>query len=157
MSSEAVTLDEFVLSQTVARLGIDNTPDATVLSNLRRLARALEQVRTALGGAPVLVRRGYRSLPLSKAVKGASNSAHVVGLAVDFTAPRFGTVLQRAKARAASGVVFDRIVHELGHWVHRAIPAPDPQAQVATLSIMTAGVHTPGLRSRGRGRARTMT
>ena len=43
MLSENFTLDEFVFSQTAARLGIDNTPSPEVLANLKRLAQALEQ------------------------------------------------------------------------------------------------------------------
>jgi zinc D-Ala-D-Ala carboxypeptidase len=150
MLSTNFTLDEFIFSQTAARLGIDNTPPAEVLANLKRLAQALEQVRSALGGAPILISSGYRSPALNRAVKGARNSAHVLGLAVDFTAPRFGTVLQTAKAAAASGVAFDQIIHEFGRWVHLAIPALDQSARAETLTIQVAGVYTPGLRSRSR-------
>lgn len=153
MLSENFTLDEFTFSQTAARLGIDNTPPPEVLANLRRLAQALEQVRSALGGAPILISSGYRSPVLNKAVKGARNSAHVSGLAVDFTVPRFGSVLQTAKAAAASGVAFDQIIHEFGRWVHLAIPALDQEARAETLTIQVAGVYTPGLRSRARSMA----
>ena len=153
MLSENFTLDEFIFSQTAARLGIDNTPPPPMLANLKRLAQALEVVRTALGGAPILISSGYRSPALNKAVKGARNSAHVLGLAVDFTAPRFGSVLQTAKAAAASGVAFDQIIHEFGRWVHLAIPPQDQSARAETLTIQVAGVYVPGLRSRGRGLA----
>ena len=154
MLSENFSLDEFIFSQTATRLGIDNTPPAEVLANLRRLAQTLEQVRSALKGAPIHISSGYRSPALNRVVKGARNSAHVFGLAVDFTAPRFGTVLQTAKAAASSGAAFDQIIHEFGRWVHLAIPAPQQEARAETLSIMVAGVYTPGLR--GRGRTRTM-
>jgi zinc D-Ala-D-Ala carboxypeptidase len=153
MLSDNFTLDEFVFSQTAARLGIDNTPPPPVLANLKRLAQALEVVRSALGGAPILVSSGYRSPALNKAVKGARNSAHVLGLAVDFSAPRFGSVLQTAKAAAASGVAFDQIIHEFGRWVHLAIPAQDQAARAETLTIQVAGVYVPGLRGRPRSSA----
>jgi hypothetical protein len=42
MLSEIFTLDEFVFSQTAARLGIDNSPSPEIVANLRRLAQALE-------------------------------------------------------------------------------------------------------------------
>lgn len=153
MLSDNFTLDEFVFSQTAARLGIDNTPPPEVLANLRRIAQALEHVRNALGSAPILVSSGYRSPALNRAVKGSRNSAHVLGLAVDFTAPRFGTVLRTAKAAAASGAPFDQIIHEFGRWVHMAIPAAGQQARAETLTIQVAGVYTPGLRSRSRSRS----
>ena len=67
-------------------------------------------MRSALG-MPILV-FGYRSSELNMAVKGARNGAHVLGLAVDFTASRFGTVLQTTKAAAACGAPYDQIIHE---------------------------------------------
>jgi hypothetical protein len=149
MLSENFTLDEFVVSQTAARRGIENTLSPEVLANLKRLAQALETVRSALGGVTVLISSGYRAPALNRAVKGARNSAHVLGLAMDFAAPRFGTVLQTAKAAAACGAAHDQIIHEYGRWVHLAIPAVGQQARVETLSIHVAGVYTPGLRSRG--------
>jgi len=147
MLSPNFSLDELVFSQTAARLGIDNTPDAQVLKNLKHLASQLELVRSALGDVPILISSGYRSDAVNIAVGGAAGSQHRSGLAVDFTAPRFGTVLQTAKAVAACGVPFDQVIYEFGKWVHLGVAAPDTQAKGQTLSIMVAGQYVGGLKN----------
>jgi uncharacterized protein YcbK (DUF882 family) len=83
------------ISQTAARMGIDNTPTPEILKNLRIMAAKLEEIRSLLG-VPVLVSSGYRCPALNKAVGGSKGSAHLLGLAADITAPSFGTVLQTA-------------------------------------------------------------
>jgi zinc D-Ala-D-Ala carboxypeptidase len=147
MLSANFSLDEFIFSQTAARSGIDNTPDAATLRNLKHLAEQLEIVREALGKVPILVSSGYRSAALNRAVKGSKSSAHLTGLAVDFTAPRFGTVLQTAKAVAACPIAYDQVIYEFGRWVHLGVTAPGAVAQRELLSIMVAGRYTDGLRN----------
>ncbi len=142
------TLDELVASQTAARKRIDNTPSAEVIQNLRRLAGTLEQVRALLGDTTILVSSGYRSPPLNAAISGSLNSAHMLGLAADFTAPAFGTVLQTARKIASSGIVFDQLIHEYGLWVHIGL-APDggtPRSQ--KLSIFKGSRYLPGIVSK---------
>ncbi len=149
MLSENFSLDELTLSQTAARLGIDNTPDKATLKNLEHLAAQLEIVRKHLGGVSIHISSGYRSPALNRAVKGSAKSAHVLGLAVDFTAPRFGTVLQTSKATAASGIEFDQVIYEYGRWVHLGVSAPGTTAKAELLSIMVAGQFETGLRNVG--------
>ncbi len=149
MLSTNFSLDELIFSQTAARLGIDNMPDKATLKNLEHLAAQLEIVRSHLGGVAILISSGYRSPALNKAVKGSAKSAHISGLAVDFTAPRFGTVLQTSKAAAASGVAFDQVIYEFGRWVHLGVAAPGTTAKAELLSIMVAGQFETGLRNVG--------
>ena len=141
-------LDELVLSQTASRKEIDNTPLPEVVANLKRLARTLELVRDLLGGVPILVSSGYRSPALNKAVGGAKNSAHMSGLAADFTAPAFGSVLQVARKVAASDIVYQQVIHEFGAWVHLAIPPDDTVAQRLTLSIFQDTGYLDGIVAR---------
>jgi hypothetical protein len=147
MLSPNFSLDELVFSQTAARLGIDNTPSAEVLRNLKYLAGQLELVRSALGDVPIVISSGYRCDALNQAIGGAPGSVHRSGLAVDFTAPKFGTVLQTAKAVAKSGVPFDQVIYEFGRWVHLGVAAPGALAKGETLSILVAGQYQPGLRN----------
>jgi zinc D-Ala-D-Ala carboxypeptidase len=140
------TRDEFTLSQTAARLGLDNSPDAQSLKNLKRLAATLEAVRTLLGEVPLVISSGYRSATVNKAIGGASSSAHMTGLAVDFTAPAFGTVLATAKAIAKSGIVFDQMIFEYGRWVHLAIAPEDKDPRAQLLSIGKDHIYQAGLR-----------
>jgi hypothetical protein len=149
MLSANFALEEFTESQTAARKGIDNTPDAATQKNLKALAEALEVVRARLGNVPMRISSGYRSPALNKAVGGSKNSAHMSGLAVDFTAPRFGTVLQTAKAAAASGIEFDQIIYEYGSWVHLGLAAPGETARRQLLSIAKGTGYVDGLKNLG--------
>lgn len=143
--SKHFALDELVFSQTAARLGIDNLPNAQVLANLRHLAAQLELVRSALGNAALVISSGYRCAALNAAVHGARNSAHLTGLAVDFTAPRFGTVLETARAVAACQVPFDQVIYEFGSWVHLGVCPPGGKPKAELLSIAQAGQYRTGL------------
>ena len=58
--TEHFTLDELTSSETAERNGWDNTPNETELANLKRLALFLEDIKTALGGKPIMVSSGYR-------------------------------------------------------------------------------------------------
>lgn len=118
--SEHFTLEELTVSQTAARLGIDNTPPTSVFLNLTETARHMERVRKVLGDVPIRVSSGYRCPQLNKAIGGAAASFHMLGLAVDFIAPAFGTPFEVCRAIAASDVRYDQLIHEFGDkgWVH---------------------------------------
>lgn len=143
--SEHFTLEEFVTSQTAARQGIDNTPDAASRRNLRRLAGQLELVRGALGGKPVLISSGYRCKALNDAIGGSSSSAHMAGLAADFSVPDFGSVLQTARAVAECGVDFDQLIVEYGRWLHLGLCSSGSKPRRELLSIGSQGRYVSGL------------
>lgn len=111
------SLEELTFSETATRLGIDNTPPANVMSALRRTAVFMEDVRTRLG-APIHISSGYRCLLLNRALKSKDTSQHVLGEAVDFTAPRFGTPRQIVDVLQDSEIPFDQLILEFGRWVH---------------------------------------
>ena len=111
------TLAELTVSQSAARLGIDNNPPPSVIKALERTALGLEGVRMLLG-APVLVSSGYRSPALNKAIGGAKNSQHMTGQAVDFICPGFGSPRQIVKTLVNSGMQFDQCILEFDRWVH---------------------------------------
>ena len=138
------TLEELTVSQTATRRGIDNTPPPGVVANLKRLAAALEDIRGLLGDQPLHISSGYRSPALNKAIGGARTSQHQFGLAVDFTAPGFGTVLQTAKKIAASGIEFDQLICEYGSWVHVGLAA-DASPRRQKLSIYAGTGYLPGI------------
>src|SRR5262245_38153427 len=85
------SLAELTVSDSAARLRIDNTPDAAVLANLRRLAHLLEDVRELLG-RPLVITSGFRAPKLNRAVGGSATSVHVIGLAADFIAPPLSAI-----------------------------------------------------------------
>ena len=143
--SEHFTLEELTFSQTAARQGIDNTPSPEIIQNLVRVALALEEIRSLLGGSAIHVNSGYRGPELNTFIGGSKTSAHMTGLAADFIAPAFGTVLEIAQAIAASDIIFDQLIHEYGTWVHIGL-APDgatPRRQLLTIFKGTG--YLPGI------------
>ena len=131
--SQNFTLAELTASQTATRQGIDNTPEQGVIDNLVRVAGVLEQIR-ALVGAPIHVSSGYRAPALNRAVGGAANSAHVLGLAADIEVPGM-TPQQLAQAIEAGGIEFDQLIYE-GAWVHVGLSAGAPRNQVLTATFL---------------------
>jgi zinc D-Ala-D-Ala carboxypeptidase len=114
--TEHFTLEELTHSEIAVRKGLDNTPNADQIQNLNILAGLLERVRDIVGG-PLHIHSAFRSLKVNAAVGGSKNSAHLEGLAADFTCPSFGTPKEICIEIAASGLAFDQLIHE-GGWVH---------------------------------------
>jgi hypothetical protein len=136
------SLSEFTISQTASRLGVDNTPDETVIARLKQTAEGMEEVRDLLGGKPILISSGYRSLAVNRALGSSDTSAHVKGYAVDFICPAFGSPLAICKALSKSkGFEFDQWIEEKGQWVHISFD-PRMRGQVLT---MRDGKYASGL------------
>lgn len=125
------TLSEMIQSGYATRHGIDNTPNAEAMANLRYTAEQLDRVRSLLG-VPVLVSSGYRCEKVNTAINGSKNSQHLRGQAVDFTAPSFGNPEQIAKSIANSHIPFDQLILEYGAWVHVSF-TKNPRGQVLTI------------------------
>ena len=131
------SLAELVSSQVATRKGIDNAPAPAIVANLTHLAALLEQVR-ALVGAPVAISSGYRSPALNKAVGGAANSAHVLGLAADISTAKLAPKALALLIRQ-SDITFDQLIHE-GTWVHIGLSTGVPRRQVLTAKFAGGGV-----------------
>jgi zinc D-Ala-D-Ala carboxypeptidase len=131
------TLEEFTDSQTAARKGIPNVPPigSPERANLMRTAEVMEQVRTILGDKPILISSGYRSPAVNSAVGGSKSSAHMSGLAVDFSCPGFGTPLAICKKLHPhmKELGIDQLIHEYDTWVHLGLSAGDPRHQALTI------------------------
>lgn len=113
-------LQEFTRSDTATRKGLSNIPDQDALRNLFKVAQLLEQVRSLLGNRVIHVSSGYRSPEVNAAVGGSKNSDHLLGLAADFTCPRYGTPLEICRAIQKSNIVFGQLIWE-GSWVHISV------------------------------------
>jgi zinc D-Ala-D-Ala carboxypeptidase len=129
------TLEEFTDSQTAARRGLSNTPPAHELENLERTAKVMEKVRTLLGDKPILISSGYRSPQVNAAVGGSKSSAHMSGLACDFSCPGFGTprmICHRLNLHMKELGV-DQLIHEYSTWVHLGLSTGAPRHQALTI------------------------
>ncbi len=120
--SNNFTLNEFLISQTASRLGIDNTPPEFVIENLKALCHnILQPLRDNYG--PVVVTSGYRCPELNKAIGGAVNSQHLEGKAADIHIPSLSN--DNLARIIAANFEFDQVILEfytLGKpnsgWVH---------------------------------------
>ena len=138
-------MNEFLHSDTAKARGIDNSPaHPTHDSNLVRLAEAMEDVRKILDDASITITSGYRSPSLNEAVGGAQASAHLEGLACDFTCPDFGKPLEICqKLRPHMEVLgIDQLIFEnVGgySWVHLGLAGEDEIPRQMCLTITDSG------------------
>ena len=112
------TLDE--LTHTDHR-ELDNTPTQDEISNLQRLANFLEEVKTVLGGKPIMVNSAFRSKQVNDAVGSKDTSQHRIGCAADIRVPAM-TPDQVVRAVIASGIGYDQVIREFDRWTHISIP-----------------------------------
>ena len=98
----------------------DNTPNATEIANLTRLAVFLEQVKTVLGGKPIMVNSAFRCKQVNDAVGSKDTSQHRIGCAADIRVPSM-TPDEVVKAVIASGIPYDQIIREFDRWTHISV------------------------------------
>jgi zinc D-Ala-D-Ala carboxypeptidase len=127
------TLKELTVSEIAARRNLDNTPNATEVANLVRVAELLEQVRTLLG-KPILVNSAFRAKAVNDAVGSRDTSQHRLGCAADIRVPGL-TPEQVVRACIEAKIPFDQIIEEFDSWTHISVPntpstAPRRQALI---------------------------
>jgi hypothetical protein len=126
--SKHFSLSEFTRSDYARRHGIDNTPNADVLENLRMLAARIDRLRDVLS-LPIHVTSGYRSPKLNAGIGGSKSSRHMVGLAADIECPRFGTAkdLFDEMRKHKDMLDWDQLILEYppNGWVHFGICGED--------------------------------
>jgi hypothetical protein len=98
-----------------------NEPNASEMENLTRLAAFLEQVKTVLGGKPVMVNSAFRSKQVNDAVGSKDTSQHRIGCAADIRVPGM-TPDAVVKAVIAAGLGYDQVIREFDRWTHISIP-----------------------------------
>jgi hypothetical protein len=116
--SDHFTLEE--LTHTDHR-EFDNTPNASEIANLTRLAAFLEQVKRVLGGKPIIVNSAFRSKKVNDAVGSKDTSQHRIGCAADIRVPGM-TPDEVVKAVIASDIGYDQIIREFNSWTHISVP-----------------------------------
>lgn len=142
--SKYFELEEFLVSESAARLGIPNIPASGIHLRLERLAETMDEVRELLGH-PIIITSGYRSEALNRAVGGVHTSDHIKGLAADFICPRFGPPAVVCAAIQDSGIQFRQLINEFNRWSHIAIPLSGDDSGRQVMSTFTPGVYVAGL------------
>jgi hypothetical protein len=100
---------------------LDNTPNEAETANLQRLAEFLEQVKSALGGKPIMVNSAFRSKQVNDAVGSKDTSQHRLGCAADLRVPGM-TPDAVVRAVIAANLPFDQIIREFDAWTHISVP-----------------------------------
>jgi zinc D-Ala-D-Ala carboxypeptidase len=105
---------------------LDNTPDERALLNLRRLAVLLEELKTLLGGKPVIITSAYRSKAVNDVVGSKDTSQHRLGCAADLRVPGM-TPDEVVRRVVDSNLPFDQVIREFatpqgGGWTHISVP-----------------------------------
>jgi uncharacterized protein YcbK (DUF882 family) len=116
--TEHFTLEE--LTHTDHR-EFDNIPNDAELENIKRLAEFLEEVKTVLGGKPIMVNSAFRSKQVNDAVGSKDTSQHRIGCAADIRVPSM-TPDEVVRAVIASGIGYDQIIREFDRWTHISVP-----------------------------------
>ena len=116
--TEHFTLEELTVT---SHRQFDNTPKANELANLMRVAALLEQVKTVLGGKPIMINSGFRSKQVNDAVGSKDTSQHRIGCAADIRVPGM-TPKQVVQACIDADIPYDQIIEEFNSWTHISVP-----------------------------------
>ena len=118
--SQNFSLEEFLVSQTAERNGIDMTPPPHIVRNLEQLVvTCMQPLRDNLG-ATIYISSGWRPPALNRLIGGSETSAHPDGRACDFRAAGY-TPLEVCQMAVDLGLPLDQIIHEFGRWSHLGI------------------------------------
>lgn len=122
--SNNLTLKEAIRSYTAERAGIDNTPSDEVINNLKICAERVFQPIRDNFNVPIAVTSGYRSEELNRLIRGAKNSDHLRGQALDLDADVLGGVSNsEIFYYVLYNIPFSKLIWENGDeknpsWVH---------------------------------------
>lgn len=144
-------LNEFLVSQTAARMGRRVEANEIQVNNLTRLCmEVLEPLRMYMK-RPIIITSGLRPDWLNRKVGGAPGSAHIGGYAADIIAPGVTPLALAGHVHFMSSAMrstLDQCILEFGEWVHVAI-APEsviPRGEFLTARYTERGVaYSPGI------------
>jgi hypothetical protein len=118
--SNTLTLAEATFSETAVRKGIDNSPTAEHLENLKYLGQYLDKIEAAF--PDLKYNSVYRSKKLNTAIGGSLSSFHSKGCAVDLNTKDKAKLFHWIRAN----IPFTELIWEFGDniqpaWIHYAI------------------------------------
>ena len=114
------SLTEMTVSEIGVRKGFDNTPNATEIANLVRMAALLEQVRTVLK-KPIIINSAFRSKAVNDAVGSKDTSQHRIGCAADIRVPGM-TPKEVVETIMKTDIGYDQLIREFDSWTHISVP-----------------------------------
>lgn len=128
------SIKELCSSSTAKLKGIDNAPTPGIEKNLELLVKyVLDPLREAWG-KPITVTSGYRSPELNKAVLGAKNSHHMMGIAADITTDNKTDNRRLFQLVLDLKLPFTQLIDEKGFsWIHISYDPNNLKRQVLKL------------------------
>jgi len=100
---------------------LENEPNETELTNLKRLAEFLEKVKALLGGKPIIVNSAFRSKAVNDSVGSSDRSQHRLGCAADIRV--LGMTPNEVVSKIIeSDIEYDQVIREFDRWTHVSIP-----------------------------------
>jgi hypothetical protein len=149
--SSNLSLKEVIKSNTAKRKGIDNSPTAEHLANLKVVAvRVFQPIREHFA-TPIGISSGYRSEALNKAIGGSKTSQHSRGQALDLDADIYGGLTNfDIFFFIKNNIDFDQLIWEFGtdeepNWVHVSFRA-DGQNRKSVLKAIKSNGRTKYLK-----------
>ena len=117
--SENLELSEVIRSESAKRLGVNNTPTAEHIENLKALAEKIFQPIRDHFGVPIRISSGYRSAALNKKIGGAKVSQHLSGEALDLDNDNTSITNKEIFDFIVENLDFDQVINEFDYsWVH---------------------------------------
>lgn len=116
--SKHISWDEATISPTALRLGIKNEPNEAEYTAMVMVAEMCFEPLRNWYGKPIKVNSFFRCKELNEAVKGAKNSHHVLGSAIDMSA---GSKEENKKLFdwCKENLKFTQLINEYDYsWVH---------------------------------------
>lgn len=143
--SKNLTLAEVIRSESAKRNGIDNTPTAKHLENLKAIANNVFQPIREYFKTAINISSGYRSEKLNRLVPGTSlTSQHSTGEALDIDMD--GTKIKNSQIfnYIKDNLEFDQLIWEMGDvinpaWVHVSYKAEGKQRKQVLRAIKKNG------------------
>jgi hypothetical protein len=140
-------LSEFTRSESAKREGLDNTPTAEHLENLKTLCeKVLEPIRERYGS--INISSGYRGKMLNHFIGGSVSSDHCVGRAADIDMDDSGTGVTNTEVfnYIKDNLDYDQLIWEFGtkekpDWVHVGYRGKDNRKQTLRATKVNGKSH----------------
>lgn len=127
------TLNELCKSSTADQLGIDNSPNLEVSTNLMQLVYYILDPLREKYGKPIRVNGAYRCPELNKAVGGSKTSQHMKGLAADITVGSSAQNKKLFQLIIDMDLPYDQLIDEKNFkWIHISY-TKNPRKQILHL------------------------
>lgn len=142
--SNHISYKEATKSNTAERLGIDNTPNEYVLTNMHAIAENIFEPLREWVDRPIAINSFYRCEELNKAIGGSSKSQHCEGRAIDIDDTLGGATNAEMFNYIKENLNFDQLIWEFGddtnpNWVHVSYVSEDQNRKRCLKAIKVNG------------------